>query len=94
MTTLEILEVTLLSLFGLMMIWSLGVVPFLRKKAQKRQDENLERTINALKPGDKILLSAGIRGLFIKAKGEVIHVQVAENTVLKVDRHAIMGVYK
>lgn len=94
MTNLEILEVCLISLFGLMMIWSLAIVPIFRRKAQKRQNDHLEKTINSLKKGDKILLSAGIRGLFIKAKGEVIHVQVDENTILKVDRHAIMGVYK
>ena len=94
MTTLQTLEIVLISLFGLMLVWSLAIVPLIRKKAQKKQNDHLERTINSLKPGDKILLSAGIRGLFVKSKGEVIHVQVDENTVLKVDRHAIMGVYK
>lgn len=94
MTSLEIVEVCLISLFGLMMIWNIAVIPVLKKKTHKKQEERLNETIKAMKSGDKLLLSAGIRGLFVKAKGDIIHIKVDENVVLKVDKHAIVGVYK
>lgn len=91
---MQIIEICLISLFGLMLSWSLVVVPILKKRNHKKQEERLNETIKLLREGDKILLSAGIRGLFVKSKGDIIHIKVDKEVILKVDKHAIVGVYK
>lgn len=96
MSQTDILLMLAIILASLLIIWGFIIGPILKKKAQQKSTERLDNKINNLKAGDKVLLSAGIRGIFIKTKGEVVYVQVdsGNNTTLKVDRRAIMGVYK
>lgn len=89
-----IIIIVLASLFALMLLWSMLLVPLLRRKAAKKQEDVLNNTVASFRPGDKILLASGIRALFVKQKGDVIHAKIAENVIVKVDKHAIMGVYK
>lgn len=89
-----IIVIILGSLFGLMLIWSIIIVPLLRRKAASKQEIHLEQTLLSFKEGDKILLASGIRALFVKRKGDVIHAKIADNVIIKIDKHAIMGVYK
>lgn len=77
-----------------MFIFSLLVAPLLRRKAARKQEEQLTQTVAQFREGDKILLASGIRALYVKTKGDVIHAKIAENVIIKVDKHAIMGVYK
>lgn len=77
-----------------MFLSSIVLGPILRKKAAKKQEEQLTQTVAQFREGDKILLASGIRALYVKTKGDVIHAKIAENVIIKVDKHAIMGVYK
>lgn len=94
MSTLNIVNIVLLSVVGVLFLWSMTVGPVLKKKMIAKREEKLEKTVASFKQGDKILLASGIRGYFIKYKGDVIHVKIADNVVIKVDHHAVMGVYK
>lgn len=89
-----IVIIILASLFALMIIWSILLVPILRRKAARKQENILDNTVANFREGDKILLASGIRAIFVKQKGDVIHAKIAENVIIKVDKHAIMGVYK
>lgn len=89
-----IIIISMASLFALVFLWSVICVPLLRRRQARKQEEMLNNTIAAFRPGDKILLASGIRALFVKQKGDVMHVKIASDVVIKVDKHAIMGVYK
>ncbi|MDQ2909840.1 MAG: preprotein translocase subunit YajC [Actinomycetota bacterium] len=73
--------IVLVALFGLM--WLLLIRPQRRRAA--KQLEMQER----LRAGDEILTAGGIHGTIKAIQGDVVHVEIAPGTLVRVDRRAV-----
>lgn len=60
---------------------------------QKKQKER-RNMLEALKKGDKIIISGGIHGTIVGIEEKIVLVQIADNTKVKVDRGSVSGVTK
>ena len=54
----------------------------------KRQKEH-QNMLAGLKKGDKVVTSAGIHGTITEIDDKTIVLQIAENTKIKIEKHAI-----
>jgi preprotein translocase subunit YajC len=73
--------IVLVALFGLM--WFLLIRPQRRRAVE--QLEMQER----LQAGDEILTAGGIHGVVKAIDGDVVHVEIAPGTLVRVDRRAV-----
>ncbi len=71
-------------LFAVM--WLFLVRPQRRKQVEQAQMQN------TLEPGDEVLTAGGIHGTIDRLEDDVVHVEIAPGTVIRVDRRAIAGV--
>ncbi|MCX8054858.1 MAG: preprotein translocase subunit YajC [Ignavibacteria bacterium] len=61
---------------------------FMIRPQTKRQKEHQNMLAN-LKKGDKVVTSAGIHGTITEIDDKTIVLQIAENTKIKIEKHAI-----
>jgi preprotein translocase subunit YajC len=61
-------------------------------RPQQKQQKELKKMLDALKPGDKVLLSSGIFGIVSHIKDKCVVVKIAENTKVEVIRTGIQTV--
>jgi len=81
---------TFLSLLPLLLIF--GVFYFLLIRPQnKRQKEHKELIANIV-VGDEVVTGGGVLGTVTDVKDQFLHVKVADDVVLKVQRHTIGAV--
>jgi preprotein translocase subunit YajC len=73
--------IVLVALFGLM--WFLLIRP-----QRRRAVEQLEMQ-EQLRVGDEILTAGGIHGLVKAIDGDIVHVEIAPGTLVRVDRRAV-----
>ena len=73
--------IILVVLFGLM--WLLLIRPQRRKQSEQAQMQR------AIAPGDEILTAGGIHGIVRELEDEVVHVEIAPGTLVRVDRRAV-----
>jgi preprotein translocase subunit YajC len=71
-------------LFAVM--WLFLVRPQRRRQVQQAQMQN------TLEAGDEVLTAGGIHGTVEKVEDDVVHVEIAAGTVIRVDRRAIASV--
>lgn len=71
-------------LFAVM--WLFLVRPQRRRQVQQAQMQN------TLEAGDEVLTAGGIHGTVEKVEDDVVHVEIAPGTVIRVDRRAIASV--
>jgi preprotein translocase subunit YajC len=71
-------------LFAVM--WLFLVRPQRRKQVEQAQMQN------ALRPGNEVLTAGGIHGTVHEIEDEIVHVEIAPGTVIRVDRRAIAAV--
>jgi preprotein translocase subunit YajC len=71
-------------LFAVM--WLFLVRPQRRRQVQQAQMQN------ALEPGVEVLTAGGIHGTVEKLEDDIVHVEIAPGTVIRVDRRAIASV--
>ena len=72
--------IILIAVFGLM--WLLLIRP--QRKRQLQQS----RMQDAIEPGDDVLTAGGIHGVVRKIEGEIVHVEIAPDTTVRLDRRA------
>lgn len=76
--------IILIAVFGLM--WLLLIRPQRKRQLQQaRMQESVE-------PGDDVLTAGGIHGTVRKIEGEIVHVEIAPNTTVRLDRRAVAAV--
>jgi preprotein translocase subunit YajC len=76
--------IILVALFGLM--WLLLIRP-------QRRKQNLQTQMQgALAPGDAILTAGGIHGTVREIEDEIVHVEIAPGTTVRLDRRAVAAV--
>jgi preprotein translocase subunit YajC len=73
--------IVLVALFGLM--WFLLIRP-----QRRRATEQLEMQ-DKLRVGDEILTAGGIHGSVKAIEGDIVHVEIARGTLVRVDRRAV-----
>ncbi len=56
-----------------------------QRKKQKKQQEQ----VNALKPGDRVITTAGIYGTVVGVQPDKIEVKIAANVIVKVTKGAV-----
>ena len=64
---------------------------FLVRPQRRRQVEQAQMQ-GTLEPGDEVLTAGGIHGTVEKLEDDVVHVEIAPGTVIRVDRRAIASV--
>ena len=76
--------IILVALFALM--WLLFIRP------QRRRQSEQARVQDVLEPGDEILTAGGIHGTVRQVEGEIVHVEIAPGTTIRLDRRAVASV--
>ena len=76
--------IVLVALFVLM--WLLLIRP------QRRRQAEQARMQDVLNVGDEILTAGGIHGTVRKVEEEIVHVEVAPGTVIRLDRRAVAAI--
>jgi preprotein translocase subunit YajC len=61
-------------------------------RPQKKQQQELQKLMESLKPGDQILMSNGIYGTVVDTKEKSLTVKIADNVKIKVLRTAVASV--
>lgn len=61
-------------------------------RPQQKQQKELQKMLDALKPGDKVLLTSGIYGIVSHIKEKSVMIKIAENTKVEVIRTGIQSV--
>ncbi len=73
--------IVIVALFALM--WLLLIRPQRRRAAQQAQMQD------TLRSGDEILTAGGIHGTIKAIEGDIVHVEIAPGTLVRVDRRAV-----
>jgi preprotein translocase subunit YajC len=76
--------IILVALFALM--WLLLIRPQRRRQAEQAQMQEV------LELGDEILTAGGIHGTVREVEGEIVHVEIAPGTTIRLDRRAVAGI--
>jgi preprotein translocase subunit YajC len=76
--------IILVALFALM--WLLLIRPQRRRQAEQAQMQGV------LDVGDAILTAGGIHGTVRKIEDEIVHVEIAPGTTVRLDRRAVAAV--
>ena len=74
-------EIVLVALFALM--WLLLIRPQRRRAAEQAQMQD------HLRAGEEILTAGGIHGTIKAIEGDIVHVEIAPGTLVRVDRRAV-----
>ena len=76
--------IILIAVFGLM--WLLLIRP------QRRKQLEQARMQDAIEVGDDVLTAGGIHGTVREIEGEIVHVEIAPGTTVRLDRRAVAAV--
>lgn len=76
--------IILIALFGLM--WLILIRPQRRRQAEQAQLQNV------VAPGDEILTAGGIHGIVREVDDEIVHVEIAPGTTIRLDRRAVASI--
>lgn len=72
--------------FGLIIV----IFYFLLIRPQQKQQKELKARQEALKAGDKIITAGGIYGIVREVQEKAVKLEVAANTVIKIDKGSIV----
>jgi preprotein translocase subunit YajC len=61
-------------------------------RPQRRRQVDQARMQDTLAPGDEILTAGGIHGTVLELDDEIVKVEIAPNTVIRLDRRAVAAV--
>ena len=62
-----------------------------QQKRQRASQHEREKVLNALKPGDKVITSAGIYGTIVAVKEDRVQVRIAQSVSIEMQRSAVSG---
>ena len=88
MTTLGI------GLLIIIAILYLFILPFAKKKYLSKQQNQLISFLEELVVGDQIIMNSGIVGTITKIEAYLFYINISENTVIRVDKHSVLGRFK
>ena len=65
---------------------------FILIRPQQKKMKEHEAMLNAIQPKDRIITGGGIYGKVVKAEGDILTVEIAENVKIKVSRSSVKDV--
>jgi preprotein translocase subunit YajC len=71
------------------MVLIVGVFYFLMIRPQQRKQKEHRALLSAVKQGDKVVAAGGIVGTVRRVEDDTLHLQVADNVVIKVDKGTV-----
>ncbi len=83
---------SLLALFPPMIMMFL-IFYFVLIRPQKKKQEEQRKLLDGLKEGDNVVTLSGFHGTIKKIKDDIVHLQIADNTRVKINRASI-GIVK
>jgi preprotein translocase subunit YajC len=81
---------TQLLMLGLMVV----MFYFLLIRPQQRQRKEMQKRIDSMQTGDKVVTTAGIHGLVHNIKEKTVVIKIADSTMVEFDKPAIAQVIK
>lgn len=81
---------TQLIMLGLMVV----MFYFLLIRPQQRQRKEMQKRIDSMQTGDKVVTTAGIHGLVHNIKEKTVVIKIADSTMVEFDKPAIALVIK
>ena len=78
---------TILGFLPIILIFA--VLYFLMILPQQRRQKKQQQMLDALKRGDRVVLSSGIHGIISNVKEHTLLVKVAETTELEIDKGSV-----
>ena len=79
-----------LIMMGLMVV----MFYFLLIRPQQRQRKEMQKRIDSMETGDKVVTTAGIHGLVHNIKEKTVVIKIADSTMVEFDKPAIATVIK
>lgn len=79
--------ISMLVMFGAVIL----IMYFLMIRPQQKKQKEHQNMLNNIKKGDKVVTSAGIHGTVKDIDGNQMHVQIADNVVIKLEKAAIVN---
>ena len=76
----------------LMLVVFFAIFWFILIRPQQKKNKELRKMISELTKGDEIVTTGGIMGKIVKLGETVVELELAENTVIKIQRNAIANV--
>jgi preprotein translocase subunit YajC len=67
---------------------------FILIRPQQRKQKELQKTIEALKKGDRLLTTGGIFGTVVGTKDNILVLKIDENTKIEIIKNAVASVVK
>ncbi len=67
---------------------------FLLLRPASKKQKALQRMIDSLKNGDKVITTGGIHGVIVAITDELIQLKVAANVKIEISRNAIAALQK
>jgi len=77
-----------------MMVLMFVMFYFLLIRPQQRQRKELQKRIESMKPGDRVVTTAGIHAIVHHIKDKTVNLKVAEGMMIEFDKQAIALVQK
>lgn len=78
----------------ILMVLMIVMFYFLLIRPQQKQRKDLQKRIESLKTGDKVVTTAGIYAIVHNIKDKTVMLKVAEGTMIEFDKQAIATVQK
>ncbi len=76
----------------IMMVFLFAIMYFMMIRPQKRREKERKEMLNAVKSGNRVLLTSGMIGQVINVKENTLIIQISENTKVECVRAAISQV--
>jgi preprotein translocase subunit YajC len=77
--------------FLIMMVAMFAIVYFLMIRPQRKQQQEHQALLGALKKGDEIVLSSGIMGKIFAIEDRVVTLEIGQSTRIRVLKTAVSG---
>ena len=87
----EIIAWTCITLAVIMGIFAL-ILGIISSKNMRRRREDMREIHTGLTIGSQIIFAGGLYGRVVGIEDETVNVEVAKNTVIKINRYSIQGI--
>jgi preprotein translocase subunit YajC len=67
---------------------------FLLIRPQQKKQKEHQKLVSGIKTGDRVVTSAGIHGIVTNVKETTIHLKVADNVKIEMDKAAVATIVK
>jgi preprotein translocase subunit YajC len=80
--------------FVLPMVLMFGIFYFLLIRPTRAKQKEMQAMLEALKPGDRVITSAGIHGTVVALQDDTVQLRIADNVKVDFAKSAIASVKK